>query len=237
MSKSSFLKLYDDYEIQQLTIESKKENVKMTSQNIKLESAMSMSHVHKNVAGQPNYDFTDFTTLVRGEDAFHKSVSDSLDINIASVEQRIATEGINYLAHKAAIEGALSTETARSIAAALVLTDNKNNTSSARIAHKNTLGFYIGDAEDDRATDVTTYETASQTLLQTMLSNASAADALIDTRINSLMSIGDVDAVKLMDVVNDYQTADTAQISEISQLQSEYDALKIRIDNVISSSA
>jgi hypothetical protein len=237
MSKSSFLKLYDDYEIQQLTVDVKKENVKMTSQNIKLDSAVSMSHVHKNVVGQPNYNFTDFTTLVRGQDAFHKSVSDSLDINIASVEQRIATEGINYLAHKASIEGALSTETARSIAAAIVLTDNKNNTSTARVAQKNMLGFYIGDEEDDRAADIVTYETTSQTLLQTMLSNASAADALIDTRINSLMSIGEVDAVKLMDVVNDYQSADTVQISEISQLQSEYDALKLRIDNVIAASA
>jgi hypothetical protein len=237
MSKSSFLKLYDDYEIQQLTVDVKKENVKMTSQNIKLDSALSMSHVHKNAVGQPNYNFTDFTTLVRGQDAFHKSVSDSLDINIASVEQRIATEGINYLAHKAAIEGSLATETARSIAAAIVLTDNKNNTSTARVAQKNMLGFYIGDEEDDMAADIVTYETTSQTLLQTMLSNASAADALIDTRINSLMSIGEVDAVKLMDVVNDYQSADTVQISEISQLQSEYDALKLRIDNVIAASA
>jgi hypothetical protein len=72
-----------------------------------------------------------------------------------------------------------------------------------------------------------------QTGIQEIGAQKDSGDAAITQRLDTLMSVGEVDATKLMDVVTSYQAADTTQLADIAQIQSDYDALKVRIDNVI----
>jgi len=225
MSKSSVLKLYDEAEVEKLkfsnTVGSQKVHHPV---NIDFNSTLSMSQ-ENGVVGLVN--------SVRGEDGTHTFSTGLLDGSLTDTEQLIADEGIAYLAHKSAIENALSTEQARSIAATDVLGVNSNNATIARINHAaNVTGDKLSMIAD-RQQAVTDYNTHVQTGIQEINTEKDSGDAAVSTRLDTLMSVGDVDATKLMDVVSVYQAADTTQLGDIAGIQADFDALKIRIDDTI----
>ena len=235
MSKSTVLKLYDENEEHKFSITCDATTQKITHPtNVKFNSSLAFSHTPT-----VNYDngFTDMVNLVRNEDSSHAVQSASLDGRIQATEDAIATEGIAYLAHKAAIESALSTEEARSIAATDVLGVNLNNDVVARINGGHSLDGDILSAIGDREQAVIDYNTHVQSGIQETNTLKTDGDAAVTTRIDTLMSVGEVDATTLLGVVDTYQAADTAQLADIATLQSDFDALKVRIDDVLAQEA
>tara|TARA_R100000541_G_scaffold58865_1_gene70897 strand:- start:1822 stop:2820 length:999 start_codon:yes stop_codon:yes gene_type:complete len=230
-AKSTHLKLYDENEEHKFSVSCTNDSQKLEhATQVKFDSTLSLSHSDN---GPTSNDFIDFVLKVRGEDATHQFSSNLLDGEITSTEGLIATEGINYLAHKASIESSLSTEEARSIASTNDLGSDINDAAIARINNAATLTSSKLNMISDRQTAITGYNTHVQDGVQEVQTQKTSGDAAVTQRIDTLMSIGEVDETKLMDVVTEYQAADTAQISLIAGIQSDFDALKIRIDDVL----
>ena len=231
MVKSTSLKLYDEANLHKFTISSTVQNQKISHpENVKFTNTLSVSHTD---ASETSNDFGDIVQTVRGEDTNHTFVSGLLDGRIANTETLVADEGIAYLAHKASIENALSTEEARSIAATDALGLSANQTTIDRINQTSTIDGKILSAIADRQAGVTAYNTYVQDGVQEIQTEKASGDLAITQRIDNLMSIGQVSATKLMDIVSEFQQADTAQLAEIAQIQADYDVLKQRIDDVI----
>ncbi len=230
-AKSTHLKLYDENEEHKFSVSCTNDSQKMEhATELRFDSSLSFSHTDTS---STENSFLDLVLKVRNEDSNHEFTSGVLDAGIASTEGLIATEGIDYLAHKAAIESSLSTEESRSIAATNDLATDINNAVIARINNKSSLDSKILNMVADRQTAITGYNTHVQDGVQEVQTQKTSGDAAVTQRIDTLMSIGEVDATKLMDVVTEYQAADTAQIALIAGIQSDFDALKIRIDDVL----
>lgn len=230
-AKSTHLKLYDENEEHKFSISCTNDTQKMEhATEVRFDSTLSFSHTD---TGSTSNDFVDLVLKVRGEDATHEFSSGVLDSAITTTEGLIATEGINYLAHKASIESSLSVEESRSIAATDDLSSDLNDATIARINHAASLTSAKLNMVSDRQTAITGYNTHVQDGVQEVQTQKTSGDNAITQRIDTLMSIGEVDETKLMDVVTEYQSADTAQIALIAGIQSDFDALKIRIDDVL----
>ena len=231
MSKSTSLKLYDETEAHKFTVSCDATNQKIShADNVKFKSPLAITH---NAIGDASKSFTDMVNHLRGQDFAHSFVSDPLDGRIVTTENAIATEGIAYLAHKAAIESALSSEESRSTAATDALASTLNDAVIARINGGSALTSAKLNMISDRQQAITDYNTHVQTGIQETETLKESGDAAITTRIDTLMSIGEVDQTTLLGVVDTYQAADTAQLADIATLQSDFDALKVRIDDVL----
>ena len=236
MTKSTTLKLYDESEEHKLTISSTVAGQKLKHDtNVRLSAPDSFSFT--NTDTQSDNDFISFVTSRRVEDSNFELSATSLDGRIADTETLIADEGIAYLAHKAAIETALTNEEARSIAATDALSASLAQTTADRIASATAIDGKIDTAIADRQTGVTEYNTQVQTGIQETETQKTTGDNAVTSRIDTLMSVGEIDKTKLMEAVNEYQSADTAQIALISGIQTDFDALKVRIDDVLAQEA
>ena len=230
-AKSTHLKLYDETEQHKFSVSCTNGTQKMEhATELRFDSALSFSH---NDTSSTENSFTDLVLKVRNEDTTHEFSSGLLDGRITNTEGLIATEGINYLAHKAAIESSLSTEETRAITATDAIASDINDAVIARINNKSTLDSKILNMVSDRQTAITGYNTHVQDGIQEAQTQRTSGDAAVTQRIDTLMSIGEVDQTKLMEVVTEYQAADTAQIALIAGIQSDFDALKVRIDDVL----
>lgn len=225
MSKSSVLKLYDEAEVEKLKISN-------TTSSQKINHPVNLDFKAPNSFSQED-GVLDFVNSVRGEDGTHTFSTGLLDGSLTDTEGLIADEGIAYLAHKAAIESALSTEEARSIAATDALALNLNNATIARINQAADLTSDKLNMISGRQQAVIGYNTHVQTGIDEINTQKNTGDSAVTARLDTLMSVGEVDATKLMDVVTAYQAADTTQLSDIATLQSDFTALKTRIDDTI----
>ena len=230
MSKSTKIQLFDENDSPAFSFSSVNEKASVAADTIKIDGKF--NHVH---TGNAAHSFDDFNKLVNDEDTTHASVTATLDAGIVSTEGKITTEGINYLAHKATVATAISNETARATGVTDGLTVDKDQMVSDREAQQTQLDSDIQSMIALRETAVTDYATEGQTLVTGMNTEYQAYDALIGTRIDTLMSLDDPDFDKdtLLAIVNEFQNADAAQVAELAQLQSDFDALKVRIDETI----
>jgi len=231
MSKSTSLKLYDELEAHKFTVSCDATNQKIAhADNVKFKSPLAITH---NSLNDSSKSFTDMVNHLRGQDSAHSLQSGMLDGRIVTTEGAIATEGIAYLAHKAAIETSLSSEETRSTAATDLLASNLNDNQISRINGGAALTSAKLNLIADRQQSITDYNTHVQTGVTEVETQKTSGDAAITTRIDTLMSIGEVDQDTLIGVVETYQAADTTQLADIATLQSDFDSLKVQIDNVL----
>ena len=230
MSKSNKIVLFDENDVKAFDISSVSGKTTLTADHIKVSGKF--NHVH---AGNAAHSFDDFNKLVKDEDTVHTTVTATLDAGIVSTEGKISTEGINYLAHKATVSTAITNETTRATGVTDGLTVDKNTMVSDREAQQTQLDSDIQQMIALRETAITDYATEGQQLVTNMSTEYQAYDALIGTRIDTLMSLDnpDFDKDTLLAIVNEFQNADAAQIAELTQLQSDFDDLKLRIDETI----
>ena len=231
MSKSTSLKLYDQDQEHKFTISCDAASQKVAhADNVKFKSPLAITH---NAVDDSSKSFTDMVNLVRGQDSTHSFASGLLDGRIVNTESAVATEGIAYLAHKAAIESALSSEETRSTNATDALAASLNTAVIARINGGADLTSAKLSMIGDREQAVIGYNTHVQTGITETQTLKTTGDEAITSRIDTLMSVGEVDQDTLIGVVDTYQAADTAQLADIATLQADFDALKVRIDDVL----
>lgn len=230
MSKSNKIQLFDENDVAAFSLSSVSGKTSVTADHIKVSGKF--SHVH---SGNAAHSFDDFNKVVKDEDAVHESVTATLDAGIVATEGKISTEGINYLAHKATVATGIANETARATGVTDGLTANKDTAVSAREVQGTQLDSDIQSMIALRQTAVTDYASEGQQLVTNMSTEYQGYDSQIGTRIDTLMSLGEPDFDKdtLLSIVNEYQNADAAQVAELAQLQSEFDDLKLRIDETI----
>ena len=180
------------------------------------------------------YNIEDLHYYLYNEKSTKDAKNASQDTSISTLQTDLASETVNRQSAVTSVQNAVSAETSARTSADDAINASLTQEVADRTSADNALQTAISQEVTDRTNAVSSEASARQTAMQAETDARTSAVSAVNARVDAILDGTSVNTDQLIEIVNAYQNADTSIIDTITALQTNFDDLKVRFDELVS---